>query len=231
MLFMIAGCGPQRSVLLGQAVSAYNAQQYTKAHHLAVSATRTAAGIEREQAAYLAGLSAYQLGNLDEAELRLTVATRSSDKQTAASAKAMLGQVRLDQNRPHEAAALFDQAAQQLAGNDAAQARRYAAIARNQPLHASGLSGAGRGSVDSNLYAIQVGAFSQWQRANEAASRAERIANRLGLGPVDVISSTDAQGQPLYLVQFGRFASRDAAIQMRTQLGQMDYHIIHRAMP
>jgi len=234
--FLIAGCGPQRSASLNQAMTAFNAHQYSSAHHHAVQAMRSSTGREREQAAYLAGLSAYQMRDLDEAELRLAAATRSGDARTAGSAKAMLGQVRLDQNRPGEAATLFDEAARQLTGHDAAEARRHAAIAHQRAGNTNAAnqwaaSGEGSGGGAGGVFALQVGAFSERQRATQAANDASRLADSHGLGPVNVITSRDARGRPLFLVQFGSFSSRDSAARTRTQLGRLDYIVAPRATP
>lgn len=240
---LLTGCGPQRSTSLNQAITAYNSHHYSSAHHHAVQAMRSATGREREQAAYLAGLSAYQMRNLDEAELRLVAATRSGDARTAGSAKAMLGQVRLDQRRPREAASLFEDAARQLTGHDAAEARRYAAIAHQQAGNTTaanqwaaagtsgGTSSAGRHQTSSGVFALQVGAFSDRERANQAANDASRLADSNGLGPVKIIPSSDRRGRPLYLVQFGSFSSRDSAARTRSHLGRLDYIVAPRATP
>jgi hypothetical protein len=88
-----------------------------------------AASPKREQAAYLAGLSAYQLGNLPAAEQELSVAATSTDASTAGNASVMLGQLRLDQRRPREAATSFGDASRLLSGEDARQAAWHAGLA------------------------------------------------------------------------------------------------------
>jgi cell division protein FtsN len=118
---------------MNQALADYNAQKFTQAHERAVAiqekATRPG---EREDAAYVAGLSAYQLGQTDEAERRLLVASRSANPQTSAKAKAMLGQIRLDQRRPREAAKYLTDAAPILTGEDASKAAYNASVAYQQ---------------------------------------------------------------------------------------------------
>lgn len=232
----LTGCGstPQTSSL-NQALASYNAHHYNTAHSHAVAAMRTASGRERDQAAYIAGLCAYLLNNLDEAELRLSAATRSSDARTAGSAKAMLGQVRLDQNRPNEAAALFEAAAKDLTGSDAAEARRFAAIAHqyagNQPAVDQWTASQAYtpSSHAGGTFTLQVGAFNDRQRASQAATDAARLAEGSGLGPVNIIDSRDSRGRALYLVQFGSFASRNSAAQTRAQLGRLDFIVAPRA--
>jgi septal ring-binding cell division protein DamX len=72
-------------------------------------------------------------------------------------------------------------------------------------------------------FALQVGAFTDKKRAQQAASEAEPLAKKDGLGPVRVIPRRDDRGKSLYLVQFGFFTSRDAASAARTRLGRLEY--------
>lgn len=232
----LCGCETTpRTSPLNQALSAYATHQYGTAHHYAVLAMRSGSERQRDQATYLAGLCAYLLEDLDEAELRLTAASRSSDRRAAGSAKAMLGQVRLDQNRAEDAARLFEEAAQQLTGADAVEAARFAALAHeysgNQAAVDRWAAGStSRPSSSSAGFALQVGAFHDRQRASSAADAAATVAERNGLGPVNVISSSDSRGRPLYVVQFGSFASRTSAAQTRAQLGRLDYIVAPRSM-
>jgi septal ring-binding cell division protein DamX len=130
---MLAGCGGGSGQTTGgmkQALADYNAQRYDQANQRATSAMGSAANPpDKQQAAYLAGMSAYHLGEYDQAERRWMIAAESSDRATAGGAKAMLGQMRLDQNRPREAAAYLADAADLLEGEDARQAGRRAGMA------------------------------------------------------------------------------------------------------
>ena len=82
---MTTGCGAPPSMTgLKQALADYNAQRYAQAHEKAADVAAEAPAGARAQAAYLAGLSAYQLHELPEAEKHLIIAAASSDAQTAA---------------------------------------------------------------------------------------------------------------------------------------------------
>src|SRR5262245_36952092 len=74
-----------------QAITDYNQGQYGKSRDSANQAMSATNGPAKDDAAYLAGLSAYQLGDRDEAERRWLAAADSPNEETAASSKAMLG--------------------------------------------------------------------------------------------------------------------------------------------
>src|SRR5205809_6236457 len=86
MLYVAAsGCSSAKKPAgLGQAVSDYNAGRYAEAHQAANAAMSQTAGPVKDDAAYLAGMSAYQMGDADDAERRWTVAAKSSNDLTAA---------------------------------------------------------------------------------------------------------------------------------------------------
>jgi cell division septation protein DedD len=117
---------------MSRAVSAFDSQEYDAAHNQAAAIMNKSTGVQREEAAYIAGLSSYQMGNHSAADSELSVAAVSSDPQTAGSAKAMLGQLRLDQRRPREAATCFADASRLLEGEDARQAAWHAGVAFRQ---------------------------------------------------------------------------------------------------
>lgn len=254
-----------------QALADYNAQRFTQAHERAVATQERANRPgEREDAAYVAGLAAYQLAQLDEAERRLLVASRSTNPETAAKARAMLGQIRLDQRRPREAAIYFTDAAPHLTGDDASKCAYNASVAYQQagdqaaakdwlarsggrapdphsrsspsnssipsatsttapatrPTLASPAPSSRPGAVAANSptgFTLQVGAFKEKQRAQQAATEAQQLARRDGLGSVKIISRRDERGTMLYLVQFGWFPTRESAAAARAKLGRLEY--------
>lgn len=226
---------------LTQAIADYNAQRYAQSHERAASVMASARGTEREQAAYIAGLSAYRLGQFDEAERRLLWAAQATDPQIAAKSKAMLGQVRMEQGRPREAATYFADAARGLAGEDARQCAHHAAVAYQQcgdvassrywqaeaqRIAASSTSFAtAAGHYNNNgavSFTLQAGAFEDRRRAQRAADQVKSLAIREGLGEVRIVPHRDARGKRLYLVQFGRFATRSDAAEARSRLGRLE---------
>jgi septal ring-binding cell division protein DamX len=242
------GCKSNSSNQSGQmkqALNEYQAQHYTQAQQHASAAVTESTGTQKDRANYLAGMSSYQLGQTDEAERRWMAASESSDAEIAGNSKAMLGQLRMDQGRPHEAATLLSDAAGQLKGDDSAQARQRAGIAFQQAgesesarkVNSSSSSSTKSASApastsskklmlpstSSSSYAIQIGAFNDLKRAQHAADEADRLAKPQGLGPVRMVSRHDEHGQAVYIVQLGNFTSRDEAVAARTKLGKLEY--------
>ena len=223
---------------LNSALVDYQAKRYRMAQQRAAVISRQSRGLIRDQAAYLAGLSAYRLGDLYQAQRQLTTAAESPDRATAGKAKAVLGLVRSDQHRPREAAALLAEASEALTGEDSRQAAYQASMAyqlagdetaadtwqrianaaqaRGQQVLAMSTGGsAGR-------FSLQAGAFRQRKHADNAARNVAQIAQQHGLGGIRIIESRDERGRILYLVQFGQFQTRSAASNARRLVGRLE---------
>jgi cell division protein FtsN len=85
----------------------------------------------RDQAAFLAGLSEYQMGNYAEAQTRFQISELSMDAETAGESKVMLGDVMVHQKRYGDAANYYDAAANKLSGEASARAKALAAASRD----------------------------------------------------------------------------------------------------
>jgi len=230
-LLLLLGCESGQKTSSGGldlAVQDYQSQAYEQSRERATGAMRTSRGADRERAAYIAGLSAFELGMIDEAERRFMTASRSADPEVQSKSKAMLGQIRLNQGRYQDAARFLNEAAGGLASEDARQARQLADQARQM---SSGDSSAGvfrietaqAVAVTDSGFALQVGAFRERSRANRAADEARQTVEGNGLGPVKVIPSTDDRGRRLYLVRVGHFETRRAAADARQRIGRLDF--------
>lgn len=247
----LAGCNGGSQAGLQRALADYNAQRYSEAHERAAKISQSAPTGRREEAAYLAGLSAYQMGRNDEAERQLVIGSAATDLQTAAKARAMLGQVRLDQQRPREAASLLAEASRGLDGPDAQKAAYNAGIAYQRlgdnnaaqqwlatangesPVQITPAKQSGRSSVAAGTrgrplsepasFTLQVGAFRERKRAQQAAEDAQKLASRDGLGQVRITPRQDERGRAIYVVQFGWFPTRDSAAAARAKLGRLEY--------
>lgn len=231
LLIVLVGCesGQKTNADLNRAVQDFERHQYEPSREQATAAMRSSRGVERERAAYVAGLSAFELGMIDEAERRFMTASRSSDSEIAANAKAMLGQIRLGQGRHDDALRYLDEASSGLRGEDARQARQLASQARRI---AAGdrtvgsefrIETAHTVAVPDDGFALQVGAFHERQRASRAAEEARPLVERDGIGPVQIVPTTDQRGRALYLVRVGHFETRRAAAEARQRLGRLDY--------
>ncbi len=241
----VAGCESTPSTTsLNLAQRDYQAGRFESAHRHALKALKTPNNADRYQAAYLAGLSSYQLGNLDQADQHLLLALKATNSQTQASAKAMLGTIRLEQQRPLDAANLYKDAALALKGSDARQAAHRAALAYQQAgdetqaetwfARASGglieRSYLPAGTPDMTEFSLQVGAFRERRRAQNAADDAAELAKDIDIGSVRVIPRLNDRGQELYIVQVGLFATRQEASRAKARLGRLEY-IVTSSIP
>jgi hypothetical protein len=215
---------------LDGAQQAYLAGDYNAAHEQAVDVLRSAKTPQREQAAYLAGISAYRTGRLDEAELRLLTSAGSADTTVSGRSKATLGLIRNDQHRHGDAARYFADASRLLTGAEATQASLEADRA-SRAVGGAGWAGGSSGESVTEAagsgaaFAIQVGAFQSMENAAEAAAAAKSSAERHHLGDVRILPRPDGRGRTLYFVQFGRFSTRSAAESMRSRVGEPRYII------
>jgi tetratricopeptide (TPR) repeat protein len=233
---VVAGCSSGGGAArLEKALAAYETGYYLEAHDHAVAAQTGLHGAERDRAAYIAGVSAYQMRNIDEAERRLTAATASTDPEVAGRAKATLGLVRMEQGRSDDAAQLFKSAARLLPEPEASEAAYRAGVAHQESgdwssartqftiassrLRGEPLADAARDGMRETGFSLQVGAFVDLQNARRATAEYQSVAERERLGPVRMVTQADQRGRTLYIVQFGHFGTREAAERTLDRLG------------
>jgi cell division septation protein DedD len=223
----LAGCESTTHVAnLEQAREHYDGQNYTMAYLRSKEAANAApAGAKRDEAMYLAGLSAAQVGKDDEATQYLEKAMRSDNPAIVGRAASQLGLLQLANHRPREAASLFARAASNLDGHAAQLAAQHAARAwhdAGDEAEAAKWRAIGwpqRYGGTGTAFSVQIGAFLDRNHAEVAARSVRTDAARAGLDPVRIVPTHDERGRSLYLVQLGRFASRSAADHARQELG------------
>ncbi len=235
---ILAGCESTPSTShLETARLAYEGGRYESAYQKAHAALKVSRGSDRHDAAYMIGLSAYRLDKMREAETNFSIAAGGADEHTAGSAKAMLGLMRLDQDRHIEAARFLRKASTSLTGTDARQAAHFAA----QAYEAMGDSAAAdtvlavsRESTPSSgatirafenqgyEFSLQAGAFRERARADRTADILAPLARKNAIGPVRVIPQHDDRGREIFLVQIGHFNTRQEASRARTILGRLE---------
>lgn len=244
---LFAGCESTGSKqALNRAVADYNSQHYFLAQRRSAEVAKKANGTLRDQAAYLAGLSAYQLGDFVEAELQLTKAARSTDRVTAGRAKAVMGLLRVDQDRPGDAAGLLNEASISMRGEDSHQAAFQAALAHDKAggripdyvadqiyRHRATQNGtrSSQTMVDRKAFSLQVGAFHELKRAQTAAKKIAGVARANDLGRVRIVKKRDDRGRMLFIVQLGRFNTRFDAKNIHKQIGRKDLIVAPLAEP
>jgi tetratricopeptide (TPR) repeat protein len=229
------GCSEDtRASGLDAAVTDYEAGRYDDALGKANSAYSRLSGAPKYEAAYIAGMSAYELDRFREAEGRFAISGEAADRNVAGRSKAMMGLIRLRENRPRDAARYYTDAAKLLEGDDSAQASYQAGLAyqaagdpssaRAQFIIASGRSRdaevrkAAASRLDQAGFTVQVGAFSRAANAERAAEDVRPKANRNHLGSVHVVERRDSRGRTWHLVQVGAFGTRQAAERARSLL-------------
>lgn len=213
----------------------YEAGHFLQAYTGAVSLYRRAVVPERDEAAYLAGLSAYRLQRYEDADRYLSPLVRIAGPDVAGRAAGTMGLVELERGRYREAADYFKKAADRLTGQGKAEAAYRAglaykesnlfSLARVQFIIARGASkdAAFLAKVDRELktsgYTLQLGVFAGRSNA-ETMVREFKSGRGASIGEPRIVTAQGDRGETLYYVQVGVFNSYSAAIRGRALLDQ-----------
>lgn len=226
--------GPTGTV--GQATDAYRAGQYRTAYELSAPIADDIYHDERTDGAYIAGLSAKQLGQLSAANRYLNYAMRNTkDASLRTDAAASLGMVYAQQSNYEMAASTLLWAAERMEGEDQARAYYNAGIAqqklgywsqaRTTLILARGKTGDAtlKQLIDQQIavtgWTLQVGAFSQPELARKQAQDVAAKAQSLGLGLPRLVPGSASDGTPMTFVHVGQFTSYQSANRFRDQIG------------
>jgi len=237
ILGAMSGCATTQADDLAAANAAYDRGDFKTAYAKSTQIVMlpTSTPDNAGQAMYRAGMSAYRLNDLPNAQMHLERAIQSHDPQLSATAKAMLGLVSSQQGLYDKAASNFIEAAEVMQGQDKANAYFYAGVAQQKsgrwPQARINLSMAMSTSRDELFrqrvrdqmkitgYTLQLGAFGSAEAAKKLADQYTVKSADLKLGVPRVVPATDPDGKAMYLVQVGQFTSYPTAIQWRDQLG------------
>ncbi|MEO1236415.1 MAG: SPOR domain-containing protein [Planctomycetota bacterium] len=230
----VTGCrssGPPPS--LADANAAYDRGDYQQAYTTASVIARGEPTQDREAAAYVAGLSARELGRPDRAIRFLTQAADGFDPALAADAGVMLGLTYSEQERYAAATDALLDAAPRLTGEDRAKAYFYAAVAQQKLgrwapardhltlARTATADPALRQQIEEQLavngYTLQVGSFADAANARAAADQLAPQAQAVGVGRPRLIPNHARPGQTL--VHVGRFTTYNSAASYRGELG------------
>lgn len=190
---------------------------------------------DRYEAAYIAGLSAQALGNLAEAEKMLKKAVDAPDETLVVDASDALGMVHSQQGRYDQAKRRLFYAAERLNGEREARAYFYAGIAQqklgewSQARTTLVLARSKTGDrtlreqindqVQVTGWTLQLGAFTERERARSQAQTVAAQARELRLGLPRLVSGTSSRGDSVTFVHVGQFTSYQSAMRYRDQLG------------
>lgn len=229
-----AGCPSQQTTAtLADANAAYQRGDYAQAYSAASAIASAEPSLDSEQAAYVAGLSAGELGNTKKAVKYLRQAAEGFDPQLAADAGVMLGLAYSTQERYALAADALLEAAPVLEGEDQAKAYFYAAVAQQKLgrwpsardhlvlARAASSDPAFRQQVEEQLavngYTLQIGSFAETANAQAAADRLAETGREVGVGEPRLLPNRSRPGQTL--VHIGRFTTYNSAASYREKLG------------
>jgi len=213
----------------------YKQREYTKAYQSAAAAYTSATGNAKERAALTAGLSLAALQPPKEADSErwLKPLVDSNSTAIAGSASATLGMIVQRKGRHAEAVTLLTAASDKLLGDDRARASMFAgdslqALGRG-PEARSMYERAASSTTDRLLtiqitsrqstvandaapakgaFTVQIGSFSDAQKARAAADRLAPKAAAAGLATPRVVQTTAKNGAAMHSVRIGRFATR-----------------------
>lgn len=230
----LPGCiKSQPVVTLDDANSAYQRGDYEQAYTFAAEIASAEPSLDSTEAAYIAGLSAGELGRTDKAVKYLRKAAEGFDKELAANAGVMLGLAYSTQERYALATDALLTAAPTLTGEDRAKAYFYAAVAQQKLgrwanardhltlARASSADPAFRKQVEEQIavngYTLQLGSFANVENAQAAADQVREAAKANRLGEPRLVPNAARPGQTL--VHLGRFTTYTSAATYRDQLG------------
>ncbi len=146
LIFSCASCESQPKVgNLSSAVSRYEEGRYAAALSESQALVRSDDRATSAQGALIAGMSSYKIGDMDQAQKFAVQASRAQDGNVAGGALVLLGDIKLTQHHPQEAAVFYSQAAAKLSGSDSIRARDCAERAR------------GMGEIPTTTTAVVIG--------------------------------------------------------------------------
>ncbi len=228
---------------LSKAAEDFREARYQSAFDQAKAVSRSSGSPIREQAAWIAGLSAYQMQNLDEAELQFMAAARSQDPRLVTDTKIMMGDIRVLQKRWSDAARCYRDAAQSLSGEERARVLSYAEVSDSYARGSSGATaaapppsgssasrppagastaGASRPDDGPSSFSLQAGAFQNERNARRRATEIASSTRSAGLGEPRVVRTRDPGGREYWAVQVGTFSSRQSAESARTKVPSLE---------
>ncbi len=242
----LPGCGtPPPMATLADANSAYQRGDYEQAYAFASTIASAPPSLDTAEAAYIAGLSAGELGRSDRAIKYLRQATQGYDRQLTADAGIMLGLAYSQQENYSLASEALIKAAPDLKGEDRAKAYFYAAVAQQKLgrmasardyltlARAASSDPAFREQIEQqqadNGYTLQIGSFTETASAQQAADDLAQTARSIGIGEPWLLPNPARPGQTL--VQIGRFTTYNSAAAYRERLGVPGAFIVPISAP
>ena len=161
------------------------------------------------EAAYLIGLCEFRQHQIDASKDWFNIAVQSEHDEVRGKAAAMLGIIASNKGDFVTATLSFEQAAEDLDGQDKTQAETRATASARGTSYSIVNSGGG--------FTLQFGAYQSLENARDAASKIGDTLRLAGLGNPSIVKDTSKVGRTLFIVQAGSFDSRSEASRYRTR--------------
>jgi tetratricopeptide (TPR) repeat protein len=231
----LAGCDNGMTVTPEQVSRYYQRGDYRQAKARALLLRDNSVGRTHDEAQFMAGMSAYRLGQDDQAMRLLEPISTHADTRIAGPASATVGLILAEANDDERALTYLRRARAYLSGEDQARVYYHQALVEQKMGFWSSAKAhlrlAERQSADPQLrrqirqrrnaqaFALQLGAYSNQKLAEKrAADMRKQLQTMRLVGPKIVPTHTSA-AQRLYLVQAGRF---DTHAQARAAMHRLD---------
>jgi tetratricopeptide (TPR) repeat protein len=238
----LIGCNEASKATSSDMMRYYEARQYRQARAAARDVADGSVGRQRDEARYIAGLSAYRLGKSNEALVDLEPLVRHADDELAGNAAATAGLIHIDAGRDDEALRVLRIASEKLSGNDRGRvyhyigqihqrAGRWAEARTAMSLALSyardpNLRQAIREQMNVSAFTLQFGAYQNASTANTRLRQVAPLVTARRIGAAVIAPSITTEGKRLYLVQAGRFVTHDQASAARSRLRINDAIIV-----
>lgn len=196
----------------------------------------------RARVRFIAGLSAYQLGQADAAIRHLVPLVEHPKDEIAGPANATLGLIYQGRDNFKQARRAFQRAAMRLEGSDAARAYFHLGVVEQKLgeweqadrhlkqamdlAEDDALKQAIRRRSTITGFTLQAGAYSGRSNARQRVAALRASTRRAGLKPPRIVRLVDSEGDALYHVLVGKFSSRRAAAAAKRRLDRRKVIIV-----
>ena len=233
---------------MDDALRAYEAGRWADALKASKQVQQSSAdGAVRQQAAYVAGCAAQELGRTDEARGSFAIAAKSSDPVVAGRALVMQGNMAVEERRWADAESAYSAAASKLRGRDAELAREQARDAAAQVAASRKAAAAGVPAVPAPKpavpaptplpepesdapWTVSAGVFSTETAARTRATNLAKIVKAAGL-PTPRVLAVSSPGKRVWIVEVGSFDDRAKAEAARKKVTVGDAQVVRSRVP
>lgn len=236
---------------MDDAVRAYDAGRWADALKASKQVQQSSTdGATRQQAAYVAGCAAQELGRREEARGSFAIAAKSADPVVSGRALVMQGNMAVEERRWSDAEAAYSAAASKLRGRDADLAREQARdaaaqVAAARDAAARGSSTAAAGSATGGTqpapvplpepesdapWTVSAGVFSTETAARTRATNLSKLAKSAGL-PTPRVLAVSSPGKRVWIVEVGSFDDRAKAEAARRKVTVGDAQVVRSRVP